>query len=163
MARTRGEANRALYRARILLDGWDRMRAECAHSEQALLGAFLPAVRLHLIEAYGWFLLAISGVEDSLAPDLPRSTRDLSEPEAGRAQIPEIAEFAQLESAGWLAELLAKNAEESPGHAVAASSHKSQQGLLVTDRQPPGYAVAFSWADALAAIMTRMDDSISEY
>ncbi|MFT4769837.1 MAG: hypothetical protein ACI8RN_002991 [Glaciecola sp.] len=138
------------------------MRTESTHAELALLGGFVPAVRLHLVEAYGWFLLSVSGVDDSLATDLPRSTRDLCGPEAGLARIPEIAEFAQLENSGWLSQLLMDETDESPGN-IATLPTGPGQSLLVSDRQPPGYAVVLAWADALAVIMTRMDDSLAEY
>lgn len=161
MSRSRGEANRALYRARILLEAWDRMRAEPVHAELALIGAFVPAVRGHLLDAYGWFLLSVAAVEDSFAADLPRSTRDLPQPAAGRALIPEIAEFAQLENSGWLVQLLAVESEEEYGNRGA--DPKPGQDLLVSDRQPLGYPVVLAWTEALAAIMTRMDDSLAEY
>ncbi|WOJ94244.1 hypothetical protein R0135_03530 [Congregibacter variabilis] len=162
MPRTRGEANRALYRARILLEAWDRLRVEARHAESVLIGAFVPAVRLHLRDAYGWFLLSVSGVDDSLAADLPGSTRDLPAPPAGKALIPELAEFSQLENTGWLAQLLAGEPEAGYDGPVAAGRGASQ-GLLVSDREPLGYAVVLAWADALTAIMSRMDDSLAEY
>lgn len=137
------------------------MRAERVHAELVLIGAFLPAVRRHLLDAYSWFLLSVSGVEDSHAADLPRRTRDLPAPPAGRALIPEIAEFAQLESSGWLAQLLAVESEEHGG--PVAADPKPEQNLLVSDRQPLGYAVVHAWTDALTAIMSRMDDSLAEY
>ena len=89
MAGSRGKANQSLYRARILLDAWDRARDEGVR-EDHLLETFLPAVRLHLREAYGWFLLAVSGFEEPLDKDLPRTTRDTPAPEPGRARSPEL-------------------------------------------------------------------------
>ncbi|WP_439107068.1 hypothetical protein [Congregibacter sp.] len=161
MSRTRGEANQALYRARILLEAWDRMRSEARHTESALIDGFLPAVRMHLLEAYGWFLLAVSGVEEASSLTLPANTGDLPRPDAGKALSPEIAEFTQLEKTGWLAQMLedTSGAGPSPG---AQSSVQSVQGLLVSDREVAGFAVVMAWADALSATMTRMDDSLSE-
>ncbi|WOJ95723.1 hypothetical protein R0137_10750 [Congregibacter brevis] len=162
MARTRGEANRALYRARILLEAWNHMRGEERHADAALIDGFLPALRGHLIEAYGWFLLSLAGVEDSAKAVRPQSTQELPKPEAGKALSPEIAEFAQLETSGWLAQMLSDDDDQSHVYHVSNESAKPAQGLLVSDREPLGYAVALAWTDALTAIMARMDDSLSE-
>ncbi|WP_439101689.1 hypothetical protein [Congregibacter sp.] len=159
MARTRGEANRALYRARILLEAWDRMRSEQRHSDVALIDAFLPASRELLIEAYGWFLLSLAGIEDSAKATRPQSTVDLPAPDPGKALSPEIAEFAQLEKGGWLAQLLADDGKGAP---AAQSAQGAVGGLLVSDREPLGYPVVVAWAEGLAATMARMDDSLSE-
>lgn len=161
MSRARGEANRGLYRAKILLEAWDGMRTGSSHSEAALIDGFLPAVRAHLLEAYGWFLLAVSDVDDERA-SLPQSTGDLPDPEPGRALMPEIAEFAQLEANGWIAQLIQDPANGSHPLTGNYSAPGSSQGLLVSDRQPLGFAVATTWADSLTAIMNRMDDSLSE-
>ncbi|EAQ97877.1 hypothetical protein [Congregibacter litoralis] len=160
MARTRGEANRALYRARILLEAWERMRGDGRHSDAALIDAFLPASREQLRTAYGWFLLSLAGIEDSTRLPRPQSTDELPAPDPGKALSPEIAEFAQLEKGGWLAQMLADEVEASASfpHGGAAA----RGGLLVSDREPLGYPVVVTWADALAAIMARMDDSLSE-
>ena len=72
--RTRGAANQSLYRARLLLAAWDRARGEPVPEAQ-LQGAFYPAVRLHLRQAYGWFLLAVSGVAEASAADAPAAYR----------------------------------------------------------------------------------------
>ena len=135
------------------------MRDEGAHSEAALIDGFLPALRGHLKEAYGWFLLSLAGIEDSAKETRPQSTGELPGPDAGKALSPEIAEFSQLESSGWLAQMLSDDGDQR-----YANDTQSQltQGLLVSDREPLGYPVVLAWADALTAIMTRMDDSLSE-
>ncbi|MDP5053698.1 MAG: hypothetical protein NWP69_07910 [Congregibacter sp.] len=165
MSRTRGEANSALYRARILLEAWDTMRSGSTHTSTALLEGFLPAVRLHLMDAYGWFLLSVAGVEESSQIAVPRSTRDLPPTAPGKSPAPELGEFAQLERDGWLSQMLKdyrqdKNEDNRPRAPGQGSS--GLQNLLVSDRQPPGYAVAQAWADSLEAIMARMDDSLTE-
>lgn len=154
MSRTRAEANQALYLARILLGAWDQAR-ESGQPEAQLLGAFLPAVRLHLGQAYGWFLLSVSGVSEASGAALPRSTAALAPPEPGRSPAPELRELAQLEQSGWIADMLA-DASPSPGPA------SSPPLLLGSDRQQPGYAVAAAWAAALEDMMLRMDDSLAE-
>lgn len=138
------------------------MRGEGAHSDAALIDGFLPAVRGHLIKAYGWFLLSLTGVEEPVTAVCPRSTQELPAPEAGKALSPEIAEFAQLENSGWLAQMLSDDDDQNHAHDAKDMSPKPAQGLLVSDREPPGFPVALAWADALTAIMTRMDDSLSE-
>lgn len=162
MSRARGEANRGLYRAKILLEAWDAMRTSSVHSEAALIDGFLPAVRAHLLEAYGWFLLAVSGADDGERVSLPQSTQDLAAPEPGRALMPEIAEFAQLEANGWVAQLIGASVHDNHKGSGNQRAGGSASGLLVSDHQPLGFAVASAWADSLASTMTRMDDSLAE-
>lgn len=156
MPRTRGEANQSLYRARILLSAWDRLRDDASYPTEQLAAAFLPALKLHLARAYGWFLLSASGVEQVTEPALPRDTGDLPAPDPGRARPPELGEFALLERSGWIGDMLRPEPLTAPGGG-------GSDGLLISDQQSPGYAVAASWVDALAQIMARMDDSLAEY
>ncbi|MEO1079055.1 MAG: DUF6586 family protein [Pseudomonadota bacterium] len=159
MSRSRGAANRSLYRARILLECWDKARDEARVPQDQLTEAFLPAVRNHLRDAYGWFLRSVAGIEE--APDAsppPSSTQELPEHEAGRARPPELAEFALLERDGWLAELLASSSESATGTAPTQWS----PNVLGSDRQAPGFAVAEDWLRRLNATMQRMDDSMAE-
>ena len=58
MSSARGLANHSLYMARLVLAGWSRELEQAGASRQAMQAAFAPAVRLHLLDAYGWFLLA---------------------------------------------------------------------------------------------------------
>jgi len=157
----------------ILLEACDVLRTDSHHAVADFIDIFLAAVRAHFLEAYGWFLLAVSGVDDADPGSLPQSTRDLPSPEPGRALMPEIAEFAQLESSGWIAQLIEASADDSHlgqasknSHAGAAGrdtpSSFGAQGLLVSDREPLGFAVAQAWADSLNSTMARMDDSLAE-
>lgn len=159
MSRTRGAANQSLYRARILLDSWDRNVAEGPIPERQLLGAYLPAVRAHLLEAYGWFLLAVSGLDDATRDRLPRVVAELPPPEPGRERPPELREFALLEGDGWLAELLddalAASADEPAGAAPV-------RAVLGSDRPRASLAGAQVWLRELTATMQRMDDSLAE-
>ncbi|MEE4277249.1 MAG: hypothetical protein V2I82_02135 [Halieaceae bacterium] len=158
MAGSRGAANQSLYRARILLDCWDAARQASRFPDKALDDAFLPAVRAHLCDAYGWFLLAVSGVEQtSQAVALPASTADLPAPEAGRSIAPELREFAVLEREGWLADLIATPAAEAPLVDPRAAGE-----ILGSDRQAPGYAVIEALWSRLSNTMQRMDDSLAE-
>jgi hypothetical protein len=148
----RGLANRALHLAAILVDSWEQTRAGSA-DRAAVDAAFLPAVRLHLCRAYGWFLLAVTTADTQ--PDaarLPVCVRDLPAPPAGRTLMPEVREFAILEREGWLAALLAGDTPQTvPTSATIAS-----------DRDAPGPARARQWLAELQGIMMRMDDSLSE-
>jgi hypothetical protein len=158
VSRTRGAANRSLYRARILLESWSREEEGGRVPSQQLLGAFLPAVRAHLLEAYGWFLLAVSGRDDAPRASLPTVVADLPAPEPGRELPPELREFALLERDGWLAELLddalAASADE-PGAAPGSA-------VLGSDRPRLSLAAARVWLRELTATMQRMDDSLAE-
>ena len=60
MSSLRGQANQGLYLAKILLGAWQRDLDAQQLPAKALGAAYLPAVRLHLRRAYGWFLLEIS-------------------------------------------------------------------------------------------------------
>lgn len=149
-------ANQSLYRARIVLAAWDSQRNDNARPSQHLIEAFLPAVRLHLRDAYGWFLLSVSGMEEGGAQRPVESVQALPTPEAGRMQAPELAEFAKLEAKGWIGEMLQDDV--APVQATA----RAPANLLVSDRRAPDLAVAERWADSLDALMTRMDDSLAE-
>jgi hypothetical protein len=116
--------------------------------------AYLPAVRLHLLDAYGWFLLDISGASE-LPPEPPRSVTALADPPAGKAVPGELREFRQLEREGWLSELQQAPVEnpapprQSPGNLAVAADF-----IDVSQVQ--------AWVDALAACFDRMGDSLDE-
>ncbi len=155
MAGSRSKANQALYRAKILLRGWELAVDGQQFPAPAVDEAYRPAVRQALKDTYGWFLLAVAGVDDAPASELPMSCDALPSPAQGRARAPELQEFSLLERDGWLAELLQEDAGE---HRVSSSV-----GLLGSDRQAHGRAVFVRWTEQLQAIMNRMDDSLSEY
>ena len=157
MPRTRGAANQSLYHARIALSAWDQARDADRHSDAQLTATFLPAVQLHLKQAYGWFLLAASGKESADWSELPETTAELAEPDAGKSVPPELREFSILESEGWLREMLAPWEEPDTQPAMSA-----QAGLLTSDRAVPGFALAEQWVQRLNAMMDRMDDSLAE-
>jgi len=159
MSRTRGAANRSLYRARILLESWKREETEERVPAHDLLGAFLPAVRAHLLEGYGWFLLAVSGRDDAAGEQVPSVVADLPAPEPGRERPPELREFARLEQQGWLAELLDSALASTVDAATAGAGSNS---LLGSDRPRASRAQAQVWLRELTATMQRMDDSLAE-
>ena len=63
-------------------------------------------MRLHLLDAYGWFLLAVVRLTP-LPKQPPHSTLDLPELKQGIAEPNEIVEYRELERDGWLAGLQA--------------------------------------------------------
>jgi hypothetical protein len=157
VAGSRGAANQSLYRARVLLDCWDTARDASRFPETVLADAFMPAVLEHLREAYGYFLLAVAGVEDLRASvSIPSSTADLPSPEPGRSTAPELREFALLESEGWLGDLI--RSVEGAGETIVTTA----PDLLGSDRAAPGFPVAESLWRRLGDIMQRMDDSLAE-
>ena len=163
MPRTRSAANASLYRARILLQSWEAAKEGNRHEERLLTEAFLPAVQAHLLAAYGWYLLAVSGIEESSLASPPLNTSELDPPEAGRALAPELREFSALEKTGWLAQVLTAPEELlGAGGADRPSVHRNNSTLLGSDREAPGYAVVGGWEKALRDVMTRMDDSLQE-
>lgn len=138
-----------------MLESWELAKSGGRHNETQLTAAFLPAVRSQLLNAYGWYLLAVSGEEESSATEPPTSVSDLERPPAGRAIAPEIREFSSLEHDGWLAELLA-----DPGNLLAAD--RPDRALLGSDKTVPGYPVVRAWEKSLEAAIQRMDDSLVE-
>ena len=153
MSGNRGLANQALFQARILLDGWEHCAEARLRSADQLSAAFRPAVLLHLRNAYGWFLLAVAGLDTEPDPmALPREAGAVPEPPPGRAVAPELREFALLERDGWLGDMLSAR----HGRSGAAP------GLLGSDRQPPGIGDFRRWCDALEQVMHRMDDSLDD-
>ena len=94
MTGNRGLANQALFHARILLDAWELVEAQGRRSARDLAGAFCPAVVTHLLQAYGWFLLAVTQADTQADPTaLPRAVADLPAPPAGKSLAPEVREF----------------------------------------------------------------------
>ena len=71
--------------ATLLLEAWGREHEGARGSREALQSACAPAVRLHLLDAYGWFLLAT--LRATRLPDKPpHHSRDLPELGAGIAE-----------------------------------------------------------------------------
>jgi hypothetical protein len=88
-----------------MIDAWRRAETVKEHAAPAIDAAFAPATRLHLLNAYGWQLLACQRVVN-LPKDPPHSARALPSLASGIAVSPEVREMANLEQGGWLADLL---------------------------------------------------------
>ena len=106
MSSASGLANHSLYMARLLLSAWSEQLSLERIDSNILEAAFGPAVRLHLLNAYGWFLLAVVRLTP-LPEQPPHSTLDLPKLGLGIAEPSEIAEYRELERHGWLAVLQA--------------------------------------------------------
>ncbi|MEM9257330.1 MAG: hypothetical protein AAGA91_17960 [Pseudomonadota bacterium] len=153
MSSARGRANQSLYLARILVEAWEETGRSSTIPDHTLSEAFLPAIRNHLLDAYGWFLLALSGLEEPPETGLPRSSLELPKPPEGKAVPSEVREFAQLEQEGWLRELLAP--------LVSAPPRARSRGNLAVP-SVGGAEQALAWSEALKAVFDRMGDSLEE-
>ena len=106
MSQAQSYANHSLYMASIVIDAWRLALSERNHSISAIDAAFGPASRLHLLDAYGWQLLACQRVVQ-IPSSPPHSTSELPKLAPGIALSPEVREMALLEEGGWLSELTA--------------------------------------------------------
>jgi hypothetical protein len=153
MSSARGKANHALYLARILIAAWQRDSDARSVAATTLAQAYAPAIREHLVTAYGWFLLEITR-PGSLPESPPRSLSELPDVAAGKALPGEIREFHQLEQDGWIGDLLAFSTQDA---SVPSA------GNLAISVTGPGPDQAAGWADRLQSLFDRMADSLDEY
>jgi hypothetical protein len=153
----RGQANQALYLARILLAAWRRDLEAESVAAVTLTGAYLPGVRQHLIDAYGWFLLEITR-PGALPGQPPRSLSELPEVAEGVAEgkaLPgEIREFQQLEQGGWIGDMLS-------GDSLTPAPSRASSLAVAAPLTGPEQAAL--WADQLQTLFDRMGDSLDEY
>ena len=156
MSSARAQANHKLYLAKILLANWQQAVAVQDIPVATLTQAFLPGVKEHLIGAYGWFLLELTGAEQ-LSGKPPRGCAGLPGIAAGKAVPPEMREFQQLEATGWLAALLAE--QDLP----ALGGGRARGNLAVASVDMAGSEQAQQWAQLLEALFDRMSDSLDEY
>jgi Family of unknown function (DUF6586) len=155
MSSARAQANHKLYLAKIQLAAWRQAVAAQDIPAIVLTQAFLPAARAHLVEAYGWFLLAVSGL-DQLPGKPPARCSELPDVAAGKAMPGEIREFEQLEKEGWLAQLLAEPDE-------GVRSTRAQGNLAIASPVSADSDSVQQWVDHLEALFARMSDSLEEY
>ena len=155
MSAARGNANQSHYLASLLLSAWACDEREQGTPAAVLAQAYLPAVREHLITAYGWFLLEIAGINDWPGGP-PRSVQSLPEVPQGKAVAGELREFDSLERSGWLNDLLAEIDLKS-------APVRSRGNLAQPVADVPGPGDAQAWHTELGAVMARMRDSLDEY
>ena len=154
MSSTRAQANHRLYLAKIQLAAWRRALAGQEVAASTLTQAFQPAVEQHLRSAYGCFLLAVSGCQDSTA-EPPGCCDELPPVPPGRSIPGEIREFQQLELSGWLADLLAQPAPGQP-------SARSRDNLASPVAARSGPETAAHWIQQLELLFDRMGSALDE-
>ncbi len=153
MSSPRGQANHGLYLARLLVAAWRRDIAAENIPASVLAQAFGPAVRRHLLDAYGWFLLDLQKPAQLPAAP-PHSVAGLPEVAPGKAVPAEIEEFALLEQQGWLADLL-----REPGATEARRSAASLAAPTATLLDPDDLQAQ---AQLLEDAFARMGDFLDE-
>ena len=153
MSQAQSYANDSMYMASIVLTAWDSAMKASAVAAPALDAAFAPAVRLHLLDAYGWQLLACNRVT-GLPLNPPHCVAAMPLLADGIEVAPEVKEFRLLEAGGWLAEL---QKEIAPGLAPIAPAH-----VLAVERTRFNYATATDCFRELERLMDRVSGDIDE-
>ena len=155
MSTCRGRANEKLYHAAILMR---MLSAELAREElpaRVVLEAAGLAVRQHLLDAYGWFLLELAGVSDFPAQpphsvDSLQASYGLAEPLRG-----ELVELRVAEREGWLGQLQAV-----PGGRPAVTGGGN---LLPVAEQSWSEEQLRGWHDLLADLIDRLGHGLDEW
>ena len=153
MSQAQSFANHSMYMASIVLTAWDSAMRESALSAPVLDAAFAPAVRLHLLDAYGWQLLACNRVT-GLPLKPPHYVAAIPLLAEGIEVAPEVKEFRLLEAGGWLGGL---QKEIAPGLAPIAPPH-----VLAVERTGFNYAAATDCFRELERLMDRVSGVIDE-
>ncbi|HEY7775560.1 MAG TPA: DUF6586 family protein [Kineobactrum sp.] len=153
MSSARGQANHKLYLARLLLAGWEQQRASQAAPASTLAQAFAPGVRAHLLDAYGWMLLALVNA-DQASTGIPHAVAELPPVAPGKAVPAQLQEFIRLEASGWLADLL-----REPTYSV---SSRGSSSLARTADDIPAPEDLQHWAHELEASLVRTSDLLDE-
>jgi hypothetical protein len=159
MSTPRALANQKLYHAKILIHYWQTAIAEEGIAKTVLQQAFGSAVRGHLVDAYGWFLLEILQ-PDQIPEQPPHSVDELPPVIVGRERPPEINEFLQLERTGWLNKMLHPN---SSPESSAGRDNPLSQNLATEAGTEYGPDEALRWHGELGVLFGRMTDALDEY
>ena len=154
MSSARALANHELYLARIVLASWTEALARQEIAATTLAQAFAGSACEHLAAAYGWFLLEIAQAAP-LPQSPPRRCSELPDIAPGKAVPGEIRECRQLESAGWIGDMLA----DRPKLAPAGAQHNN---LAVESPALPNPRQIEQWSGLLEALFDRMGDSLDE-
>lgn len=155
MSSSRALANHKLYLAKIQLAAWGAQLQEQQLGANLLSQAFLPAVRGHLLEAYGWLLLTLIDVGEP-AGSLPQSVDQLPDIPPGKAVPGNLIELQSLEQDGWLADLL------TPPQAHATSVSRRPGNLAANSTSAAGLEEAAAWCTSMEAVIERLGDSLDE-
>ena len=154
MSSNRALANQSLYLARVQLQAWERAKSEQQHPVTVIERAFAPAVRNHLLDAFGWFALHVLGVSEISNPP-PHRCAELPVVAEGKSVPGEIREFRILEESGWLGELQATPV-------LTGTASRSSGNLASEASSGPDIEQMSEWADRLERIFDRMGDSLDE-
>ena len=136
-----------------MIDAWRLALSAKDHSSSVIDAAFGPASRLHLLDAYGWQMLACQRVVQ-IPSSPPHSASELPNLAPGIALSPEVREMALLEESGWVSELTASIA---PGLNPCRS-----QNLLAVASGQFDCAKAGEILGKLQALIDRVADAIDE-
>ncbi len=140
--------------ARLVLSAWTVTHAKSVAPANALDAAFAPAVRLHLLDAYGWFLLATLRATQ-LPARPPHCVAELAPQPPGIARPAEVGECQHLEQEGWLAHLQAP---------LPLGLAKRISGMsLAVESGYPDVGMYQQCADRFEVLFARMSDAIDEY
>ncbi len=157
MSGARGLANQRLYHARVLLTAWQQ-ELERAESPQLVLNqAFGEAVRVHLLRAYGWFLLELAN-ETQLPGEPPASVSELTGVASSSLALHrgELSEFQQLEQDGFVGAI-------QRGMPLGTSVSRPLPGQIGRSTEDTySLDTCRNWCDALESTMDRMSDSLAE-
>ena len=153
MSQAQAFANHSMYMASILIESWAQSELAAKSPVNALNAAFAPAVKLHLLDAYGWFLIALRR-ESQLPSKPPHNTQALAALPAGIEQPPEVKELQLLEQSGWLKALTSPIPLGMPA--------RQASNILVSEGSYPDLAKVTEWRDALESLLQRQSDAIEE-
>lgn len=153
MSQAQSFANHCMYMASVLLETWDASIEQGDKPLPVINAAFGPALRLHLLDAYGWQLLACNRVV-AIPEKPPHRASEVSPLAEGIAQSPEVNEMAMLEREGWLADL---QREIRPG-----LSQQSSSVFIAVSGNAFDLAVAQRCFLELESWMARVADAIDE-
>ena len=85
-----------MYMASVLIEHWSDAIDRQTQNASVTTAAFAPAVRLHLLDAYGWQMLACNRVA-ALPSRPPHHTSRMPVIAEGITVAPEVKELALLE------------------------------------------------------------------
>ena len=153
MSQAQSFANHCMYMASVVLESWRNAIAEGSKPLSILTASFGPAVRLHLLDAYGWQLLACNRVT-SIPTKPPHRAVDVPPLANGITQSPEVTEMALLERSSWLADL---QREIPPGLTPQGAS-----GFIAVSSNVFDFDTARHCFAELESLMARVADAIDE-
>jgi hypothetical protein len=149
----RSLANHSRYLATLQMEAWQRALSDDNRPGWIVDAAFAPAVRWHLRQAYGWLLLAAARVAQA-PPQPPHSVSELPGLAPGIAMSAELVRCEDLETDGWLSDMLAPLPTASPP--------PRQSNLLATKRSTPDLDQYRLWAEALDKLLESIDLTLDE-